>query len=97
MPYVNSKCTDQTAHLHSLISTFDVRCLDSIIPTLSKSKTSKLYLASVAVQAGLSLTWSQTPKNGSYKTYWTLFLTECSIYNTFQYVFLWCGRLQIFD
>ena len=41
----------------SLISASVVRCLDSIIPLVLS-----LYLASVAVQAGLSLTWSQTPK-----------------------------------
>ena len=31
MPYANNKGADQPAHLHSLISTFVVRCLDSII------------------------------------------------------------------
>ena len=34
MPYVNNKGTGQPAHLCSLISTFVVRCLDSIIPLL---------------------------------------------------------------
>ena len=29
--YANNKGADQTAHPHSLISTFVVRCLDSII------------------------------------------------------------------
>ena len=43
---------------------FFIRCLDSIIPLVSKSEISSLYLASVAAQAGLSLTWSQTPKTG---------------------------------
>ena len=38
----------------SLISTSVFRCLDSIVPILSKSKISSLYLASVAAQAGLS-------------------------------------------
>ena len=49
-----------------LISAFVVCCLDRIIPLVSISKISSLYLASVAAQAGfgsLSLTWSQTPKN----------------------------------
>ena len=32
-------------------------CQDSIIPLVSISKISSLYLASVAAQAGLSLTW----------------------------------------
>ena len=39
-------------------------CLDSIIPLISISEISSLYLASVAAQAGLCLTWSQTPKTG---------------------------------
>ena len=48
----------------SLISTFVVHYLDSLIPILAKSKISRLYLVSVAEQASLSLTWSQTPKTG---------------------------------
>ena len=63
MAYANNKGADQPAHLRSLISTFVVRCLDSIIPLLAKSKISRLKLASVA-DSGLSLTWSQTPKTG---------------------------------
>ena len=39
-------------------------CLDSIIPLVSISEISSLYLASVAAQAGLSLPRSQTPKTG---------------------------------
>ena len=30
-PYVNTESADQPAHPHSLISTFVVRCLDSMI------------------------------------------------------------------
>ena len=41
-----------------------VRCLYNIIPLVSISKISSLYLASVAAQAGLCLTWSQTLKTG---------------------------------
>ena len=63
MPYANNKGADQPAHPHSLISTFVVRCVDSIIPILAKSKISRLWLVSVAEQAGLSLTWSQTPED----------------------------------
>ena len=37
---------DQPAHLHSLIGAFVVRCLDSIIPLVSISKISSLYLSS---------------------------------------------------
>ena len=62
MPYANNKGADQPAHLRSLISAFTVRCLDSIKPLLVISKLSRLSLTSVAEQAGLSLTWSQTPK-----------------------------------
>ena len=62
MSYVNNKGADQPAPPRSLIRTFVVRCLDSIIPLLSISRISSLYLASVAEQAGLSLPCSQTPK-----------------------------------
>ena len=64
MPHANNKGADQPVHPHNLISTFVVRCLDSIIPLVSISEISSLYLVSVAAQAGLSLTWSQTPKTG---------------------------------
>ena len=37
------------------------RCLDSIIPLVSISEISSLYLASMSAQADLSLPWSQTP------------------------------------
>ena len=55
MPYANNKSTDQPVHPCSLISAFVVHCLDSIFPLVSISKISSLYLAPVAVQAGLSL------------------------------------------
>ena len=45
-------------------STFVVHCLDGIIALVSMSEISRLQLASVAVQADLSLPWSQTPKTG---------------------------------
>ena len=64
LPYANNKGADQLAHPCSLISTFVVRCLDSITPLVSISEISSLYLASVAEQAGLGLTWSQTLKAG---------------------------------
>ena len=64
MPYVNNRYADQPAHPRSLIRTFVVRYLDSIIPILAESKISSLQLVSVAKQAGLSLTWSETPKTG---------------------------------
>ena len=61
LSYVNNKGADQP---RSLISTFIVRCLDSIIPLVSMSEFSSLYLASVVAQDCSSLTWSQTPKTG---------------------------------
>ena len=69
MPYANNKGTDQPAHPRSLISAFVVRCLDSIKPLLAIAEISSLYLTSVAEQASLSLTWSQTPKTGFLMTW----------------------------
>ena len=42
MPYANNKGADQPAHPRSLISTFVVRCLDSIVPPVSISEISSL-------------------------------------------------------
>ena len=58
------KGADEPARARILISTFVVRYLDSIIPLVSISKISSLYLASVAAQAGLSLPCSKTLKTG---------------------------------
>ena len=62
MPCANNTDADQPAHPRSLISTFIVHCLDSIIPLVSISEILRLYLAFVAEQAGLSLTWVQTQR-----------------------------------
>ena len=62
MLYASNKGADQPAHPRSAISAFIVRDLDGIITLISIPKISSLYLASVAVQAGLSRPWSQTPK-----------------------------------
>ena len=64
MPYANNKGADQPAYPRNLISTFIVHYLDGIISLVLISVISSLYVASVAVQAGLCLTWSQTPKTG---------------------------------
>ena len=64
MQYANNKGADQPAHSCSLISTFVVCCLDSIIPLVSKSQITSLYLDSVPAQADSSLAWSETPKIG---------------------------------
>ena len=62
-----------SAHSRSLISAFVVHCLDSIIPLIAIVKISRPYLASLAEQAGLSLTWLQTRRqvfswHGSFKS-----------------------------
>ena len=63
MSYANNKGTDQSAHPHSLINTFVVRCLDSVMSLVSVTTISSLMQASVAEQASLSLTWSETPED----------------------------------
>ena len=45
------------------ISTFVVRCLDSMICILALSKVSRFYQLSIAEQAGLNLTWSKFPED----------------------------------
>ena len=54
----------RSACASSLISTFVVRCLDSIISLVSISEISNLKHASVAALAGLGVTWLKTPKTG---------------------------------
>ena len=63
MSYANNKGADQPAHPRSLISAFVVRCLDSIISLDSIAEISRLWPASVAEQASLCLTWSETPED----------------------------------
>ena len=63
MLYANNKGADQPAHLPSLISAFVVRCLDSVMSVASVTKISSLMLASVADQAGLSLTLLETSED----------------------------------
>ena len=63
MSYANNKGADQPVHPRSLISAFVVHCLDSMVSLDSIAEISRLYLASVAAQAGLSLTWSETPED----------------------------------
>ena len=55
--------SDQPVHPRSLISTFVVHCLDSVMSLVSVTKISSLMLASVAAQAGLCLAWSETPED----------------------------------
>ena len=63
MPYANNKGADQPAHLRILISAFVVRFLDSIIFLVSRSEISRFYLVSVAEQASLNVTRSQTSED----------------------------------
>ena len=59
MSYANNKVADQPAHPRSLVSIFVFRCLDSVMSLVHVTK----MLASVAEQASLSLTWSETPED----------------------------------
>ena len=63
MPYANNKGADQPAQSPSLISTFVVRCLDSMLCILALRKVSRFQLVSIAEQAGLNLTWSKIPED----------------------------------
>ena len=63
MLYANNKGADQPAHPRSLISTFVVHCLDSVVSLVSVNKIPSLMIASVAEQASLSQTWSETPED----------------------------------
>ena len=63
MSYANNKGAVQPAHPCSLISTFVIHCLDSMICMLALLKVSRFYLASVAEQAGLNLTCSEIPED----------------------------------
>ena len=57
---MNNKGADQPVHPHSLISTFVIPLLESIISRLGRSDISIFQLVSVAEQAGLNLTLSET-------------------------------------
>ena len=63
VPYANNKGADQPVHPRSLISTFVVRCLDSMICILAIAKVSRFKLGSVADQVSLNLTWSKIPED----------------------------------
>ena len=51
---MNNTGSDQPAHPGSLISTFVIRLLESIISILATSKISNFYLVSVAEETGLN-------------------------------------------
>ena len=58
-----NKGADQPAHLCSLISAFEIHYLYLLVK-LAPCKITIFKLVSVAEQAGLSLTWSETLKTG---------------------------------
>ena len=60
---MNNKDADQPGHTCSLISAFFIRFSESSIPKHATNEISKFYLVSVAEHTGLSLTWSETPKD----------------------------------
>ena len=62
--HVNKKSADQPAHLHSLISTFVIRYLESIGANHAPCKISIFQLVYVAEQLGLSLTLLESLKTG---------------------------------
>ena len=59
--FAYNKGTDQPAHPPSLISAFVICILESSISKLATSGISFFKLVSVAEQAGLNLTLSETP------------------------------------
>ena len=79
MPYVNIKDADQPAYPRSLINVFVVRGMDDIIPIVGVSSISRLWLASVAEQAGSSLTWLHTLKTGFLMTRFIYFNSIVSL------------------
>ena len=107
LPYANNQGADQPAR-SSLISTFVVRCLDSIIPQVFISEISSINLASVAAHAGWNLPWSQTPKTGFLVTrlnymllphlwcYYRQFSNNCTPSPTTKVWRLKCCRLDLF-
>ena len=64
--HANNKVADQPAHPRSLVSTFVIRFLESIITQLNSCNVLLLQLVSVAGRTGLSLTWLQNPRYEAY-------------------------------
>ena len=61
--HVSDEGTDQPAHPRSLINAFVIRLFKSILSMLTTGEISILYLVSVAEQAVLVMTWSETPED----------------------------------
>ena len=85
MPYVNNKGADQPAHPCSLISTFVVCCLDSIISIHAKSKISRLQLVSETEQASFSQPGRKPPKTGFLMT-WLNYSLQIMVSTTMDHV-----------
>ena len=60
----NNRGANQPAHTRSLISTFVVRLTERLMSRHSTSENSMFLLVSVAEQANLNITLSETPKTG---------------------------------
>ena len=54
------------------------RYIDSTIPLLSTYEISSLWPSTLAAQAGLCGTWSETPKTGFLRTRLIYVLSDCS-------------------
>ena len=67
--------TDQPGHPRSLISAFVIRLLESIIFKRDASEISMFSVVSVAEQAGLGMTFSETLKTG-FDAPWPICLDE---------------------
>ena len=76
----NNTGTEQHAHSRSLTSAFVIQFLKGIISKLASSEISISYLVSVAEQAGLKLTLSETPKTRR-GTYFFIILTNYKTQN----------------
>ena len=99
MPYANNKGADQPAHPRSLISTFVVHCLDSIMPLVSIFEISKLQLFAVAEQTGLSHTWSNISEDTFSRDVAQLWWRKnvyLQGYNNAKLV-IWLGKLSVYD
>ena len=62
--FANNKGAYQPVHPRSPISAFVIRILESTMSRLATSEILIFWLVSVAEQAGLNLTLSNTPKTG---------------------------------
>ena len=61
--YMRTTKAQISLRIRSLISAFIIRCLDSVMSLVSVPNGSSLMLASVAEQASLNLTLSETPED----------------------------------